>query len=66
MWYNMAGNKNSGRKKDPLTDYIRMGKKTLYIRQTMSRDTGNWIDDPIGHNHRSQHSDFGEYDLAKQ
>ena len=47
MWCKMVGNKNSGRKKDPLTDYIRMGKKTLYIRQTMSRDTGNWIDDPI-------------------
>ena len=36
----MVGNKNSGRKKDPVSDYIRMGKKTLYIRQTQSSDTG--------------------------
>tara|TARA_R100000781_G_C4078808_1_gene127000 strand:- start:269 stop:619 length:351 start_codon:yes stop_codon:yes gene_type:complete len=43
----MVGNKNSGRKKDPVSDYIRMGKKTLYIRQTQSSDTGKWIDDPV-------------------
>jgi hypothetical protein len=46
MWYKMAGNHNSGRKKDPMSEYSRMGKKTLYIRQTKNLK-GEWTDDPL-------------------
>ncbi len=46
MWYKMAGNQNSGRKKDPMSEYSRMGKKTLYIRQT-TKNGKDWVDDPI-------------------
>ena len=42
----MVGNQNSGRKKDPMSEYSRMGKKTLYIRQT-TKDCKNWIDDTM-------------------
>ena len=35
----------SGRKADPLTEYRRYGKKTLYIRQTKNQK-GEWVDDP--------------------
>tara|TARA_Y100001938_G_C8060502_1_gene416936 strand:+ start:978 stop:1328 length:351 start_codon:yes stop_codon:yes gene_type:complete len=68
----MVGNKNSGRKKDPVSDYIRMGKKTLYIRQTQSSDTGKWIDDPVftwfkrhhGAKWQSQVREFMRLDVA--
>ena len=43
----MVGNHNSGRKKSQNSEDIRMGKKTLYIKQKLNRDTGKWIDDPI-------------------
>jgi hypothetical protein len=39
----MVGNHNSGRKKDPLSEYSRMGKKTLYIKQTKNVK-GDWVD----------------------
>ncbi len=42
----MAGNHNSGRKKDPLSDRKRLAKKTLYINQTKNL-SGDWVDDPI-------------------
>ena len=42
----MAGNKNSGRKKDPMSEYSRMGKKTFYIKQTKNLKD-EWVDDPI-------------------
>jgi len=42
----MVGNHNSGRKKDPMSEYSRMGKKTLYIRQTKNLK-GEWTDDPL-------------------
>ena len=68
----MVGNKNSGRKKDPVSDYIRMGKKTLYIRQTQNSDTGKWIDDPVftwfkrhhGAKWQSQVREFMRLDVA--
>jgi hypothetical protein len=40
----MAGNRNSGRKKDPLSDCTRLAKKTFYVRQTLS-PSGKWVDD---------------------
>ena len=43
----MVGNHNSGRKKTQDSENVRMGKKTLYIRQTYNEKTGKWIDDPI-------------------
>jgi len=46
MWCKMVGNKNSGRKKDPLTEYSRMGKKTFYVRQTKNLKN-EWVDDPV-------------------
>ena len=42
----MVGNLNSGRKKDPNTEYSRMGKKTFYVRQTKNLKN-EWIDDPV-------------------
>ena len=42
----MAGNRNSGRKKDPMSEYTRLAKKTFYIRQTKNL-SGEWVDDPI-------------------
>jgi len=42
----MVGNHNSGRKKDPMTENYRMGKKTFYIKQKKS-PSGLWTDDPI-------------------
>ena len=46
MCEKMVGNQNSGRKKDPGTEYYRMGKKTFYVRQTKNLK-GDWIDDPM-------------------
>ena len=40
----MVGNLNSGRKKDPESDYTRMGKKTFYVRQTKNLKD-EWVDD---------------------
>ena len=41
----MVGNHNSGRKKDPMTENYRMGKKTFYIKQTKNIK-GQWVDHP--------------------
>jgi len=40
----MVGNHNSGRKKSNNSDYYRMGKKTLYIKQKKNTQ-GKWVDD---------------------
>ena len=50
----MVGNKNSGRKKDPMSEYSRMGKKTLYIKQTKNLK-GDWVADTIFQWFRRKH-----------